>query len=1033
MVVRSDNKQSVEPEGLLRSLRAFGMSLRCVLESALRTLRGSLFRRDRVKGAIALTFLQCSHPGEILTRALRQIIQSQGMDAGAFYWKEKADGPLTLACGEGFISKPAGDAASTDPGEGLAERVYASGEQVGGSLHPFSRGEAQPWVSLGFRSFVGLPACSGDQILGVLVLLSRRPQTFSRLTLKRLRAAVCLLADALQKARVRNDMEEALLAVRRLSRLPPGLERTIAPGKNLEELAQAACEAALALSSMIVLQDAGGRPVRRASFGYGRKALTAAVRTDTVSQSCVATRESVTLSTPSQVRETLGKEVMESGVASCICLPLQVGEKSLGTLWLNYESPRRFSELIIEPLQGLANRVAAAIENTQRQALTLRRLARQRELIAHLGRIASCESVKEVLRALSGAARELLVAKTAIAAFSRGERFEQVVSVADCENGGQATSPSPLGSLDIATVRERASRLIRPVGSETSQTDGETVRHAPGLLARRLLDDRNTDLGLLLVAEKMGETDFSGDDADLLDILGRQGSATIQNAVKTEQARASAEQYRAVLDQAPAAIATLDNNQILTSVNRAFEQLSGFTREELEGKIALFDLLPEMERKGAADGASGTPDNAAILREAEVLFVTKASGQKKVNLSIGAAHNSGSATICLTEVSAPAQPESEETAQIPAISATASSVLSALQQPLSAATEQLHSLLQQKLADSVKDPLETTHQQMRSCRAALEGLIVLSGSQAISEELLDLNDLLTSVVDEKAVSLRRDGIGVVLRLDASLPMVRGDAARLRWASAEFLETSCRMLRDLPRDQTVTIQTERIGQSGRVRIEIAPADMSPEKLNKLFETPSGDEEHLLLKLSFAACARVMERHGWRLHAEETGDEGIAFLMEFSLPGEGSDIQAQARPAAVELPPPPIPEAPAEKRILVVDDERVVVDLLDYYLRSEGHAVAVSRDGRDALRKLRENDYDLILCDIRMPEVTGQELFQWIQENKPHLVDRFIFITGDTATPETLAFLNNPPKRWLEKPFDLSELRASISDVLMHSEG
>jgi DNA-binding response OmpR family regulator len=155
------------------------------------------------------------------------------------------------------------------------------------------------------------------------------------------------------------------------------------------------------------------------------------------------------------------------------------------------------------------------------------------------------------------------------------------------------------------------------------------------------------------------------------------------------------------------------------------------------------------------------------------------------------------------------------------------------------------------------------------------------------------------------------------------------------------------------------------------------------------------------------------------------------MEFPLPAEASGAEPQAVTAPLEPPLEQIPEAAAEKRILVVDDERVVVDLLDYYLRSEGHSVDISRDGRAALSKLKESDYDLIFCDIRMPDVSGQDLFHWIRANKPHLADRIIFITGDVATPETLAFLNNPPKRWLEKPFDLTELRAAISHVLMHS--
>jgi K+-sensing histidine kinase KdpD len=260
-----------------------------------------------------------------------------------------------------------------------------------------------------------------------------------------------------------------------------------------------------------------------------------------------------------------------------------------------------------------------------------------------------------------------------------------------------------------------------------------------------------------------------------------------------------------------------------------------------------------------------------------------------------------------------------------------SSVLSALGQSLVQATEQLQSLLHQKPPDSVKESLETTYEQMRACRAALEGLAVLAEPQAMSQEPVNLNDLVTSVVDEKAQALPRDGIGVALRLDASLPVIEADATQLRWALAELIENSCQMSRDVHRDQRLTIQTERIADCGRLSIRITPAAVPPEELNTLFDAPSGDDEDLLTKLKFAACGRVIERHGWRLHAEQTGEAGLAFVVEFPLPAEASDAESQTAPAAIETLPEETTVAVGEKRILVVDDERVVVDLLDYYLR------------------------------------------------------------------------------------------------------
>jgi len=112
------------------------------------------------------------------------------------------------------------------------------------------------------------------------------------------------------------------------------------------------------------------------------------------------------------------------------------------------------------------------------------------------------------------------------------------------------------------------------------------------------------------------------------------------------------------------------------------------------------------------------------------------------------------------------------------------------------------------------------------------------------------------------------------------------------------------------------------------------------------------------------------------------------------------------------------------ILIVEDEVILATGLARVLRRDGHAVDMAANGRLALAKLDERAYDLILCDVRMPELDGPTLYRLLQRQQPHLCSRVIFLTGDTLEPATQAFLEQSGAPCLTKPFRIAEARRTI---------
>jgi CheY-like chemotaxis protein len=115
-------------------------------------------------------------------------------------------------------------------------------------------------------------------------------------------------------------------------------------------------------------------------------------------------------------------------------------------------------------------------------------------------------------------------------------------------------------------------------------------------------------------------------------------------------------------------------------------------------------------------------------------------------------------------------------------------------------------------------------------------------------------------------------------------------------------------------------------------------------------------------------------------------------------------------------------------LVVDDEPGIASAPAYLLHRSGYVVDTAADGRLALAQLQAQPYDLILCDLRRPELDGPGFYREWGENYPHLLRRVIFLTGDTLSPEARAFLDKMGVSRLSKPFRAAEVRPVVQQAL-----
>src|SRR4030095_6180829 len=288
---------------------------------------------------------------------------------------------------------------------------------------------------------------------------------------------------------------------------------------------------------------------------------------------------------------------------------------------------------------------------------------------------------------------------------------------------------------------------------------------------------------------------------------------------------------------------------------------------------------------------------------------------------------------------------------------------------------------------------------------------------------MDLNDVVAAAVELLAYALHVDNIEVDCHLAAELPTLWADPHQLQQVVVNLLSNAQQAMQAMATPRRLTVSTAADATCRRVQLTVAdtgpgiPHDLQQHIFEPFFTTtPLG----LVTGLGLSLCQGIVESHGGTIHVESTPGQGAMFRIE--LPVEDA-------PAAVLAPPPVETLAtPQEGAILVVDDEAGITSALEYLLQCDGYQVETAANGRMALEKLRERTYDLLLSDLRMPELDGMGLYEELTQHYPHLLPRFIFLTGDTLNAETTQLREQIGAPRLSKPFTATEVRRVVQQAL-----
>jgi two-component system NtrC family sensor kinase len=335
-------------------------------------------------------------------------------------------------------------------------------------------------------------------------------------------------------------------------------------------------------------------------------------------------------------------------------------------------------------------------------------------------------------------------------------------------------------------------------------------------------------------------------------------------------------------------------------------------------------------------------------------------------------------------------------------------------------------LLRQKLEGGpLGIQVEKVAQAAERCARIVRNFLALARHRPPERQPVSLNQVVHEAVELLGYPLRVDNVEVMLDLVEDLPILWADPHQLHQVVVNFITNAHHAMRETPPPRQLTLTSRYDSETRRVSLEVADTGpgIPPGIQGRIFEPffttkPPGQGTGLGLSL----CQGLIEGHGGSIRAESQQGGGAVFVIE---------LPVQAPPTAVPEARTAEPAAPIqEKVILVVDDEPEVVEVLADMLSADGHRVDTAENGAVALNKLRARGYayDLILCDLRMPELDGPGLYEELQRRDPRLCRRLVFLTGDVLSPRITEFLERTGAASLSKPFALEEVRQVVQSAL-----
>ncbi|MFT5494677.1 MAG: two-component system NtrC family sensor kinase [Kiritimatiellia bacterium] len=314
------------------------------------------------------------------------------------------------------------------------------------------------------------------------------------------------------------------------------------------------------------------------------------------------------------------------------------------------------------------------------------------------------------------------------------------------------------------------------------------------------------------------------------------------------------------------------------------------------------------------------------------------------------------------------------------------------------------------------------------CHAIIQNLLSFARERPAERVLVSLNDIVNNTLKFVFYELRTANVTINKELGDELQPILGDPYQLQQVLLNIIKNAEHAMDGQSHPAILTIRTSReAGGINRLTVQDSGPGIPPGLMHKIFDPffttkPPGKGTGLGLSMSYG----IIREHGGEITAESPPDQGTRFVIDLPETPINAAMLADLgnRPKLEQA-----NYQGAGQKILVVDDEELILNLTRKILGRCGYEVHTTGNGLEALHRLEREHFDLVLSDWRMPGMSGQEFFEQWLEKHPSSRTRFIFMSGDVLNEDMQRYIERNGSACLLKPFSLDDFRAVMQTITL----
>jgi signal transduction histidine kinase len=326
--------------------------------------------------------------------------------------------------------------------------------------------------------------------------------------------------------------------------------------------------------------------------------------------------------------------------------------------------------------------------------------------------------------------------------------------------------------------------------------------------------------------------------------------------------------------------------------------------------------------------------------------------------------------------------------------------------------------------------LHTVQGEARRISGLVRNLLKAAHRDTGELSVVDLNALLRDTARLRQHDYTRHGMSLALELeDAPLPILASDL-EMQQVFLNIINNAFDALQEHPPSGPGRLVVAARREQGRAIVTLSdngPGLGDPSRIFEPFYTTKAVGKGTGLGLSITQAG--VRHHGGDIAAHNNQGGGACFTISLPLAPQDAPAAGPAPHEAAGVAR--FPSLPA--RVLLVEDEPTIMEVQMTILQSLGATPIPARSGDEAVGLLSRDEPALVVSDLLMPGLSGRELFAWVQAHRPGLADRFVFVTGDSTSEDTRAFLDGTGRPYLMKPFSVEDYVHVIHEALRPGGG